>query len=461
MTIKFGTDGWRAVIADEFTFSNVRRVTQAIANYLSTPGKIVVGYDNRFLAPEFARAAAEVMAANGFQIHLSVEAVPTPVVAWGVRELRALGAIMLTASHNPPHYAGLKFIPHYAGPALPDVTSAIEEEISRVQGVVPLESLRGEIKAWQPRRDYLDYLKSLIDFSALRSCPLKAVVDSLYGAGIGYVEEFLQEAGWQVKAIHNRRDPLFGGSLPDPSARGLQELSQEVKATGSHLGLALDGDADRFGVVDADGTYFTANQVLRLLLEYLVEKRGFRGPVARTVATTHGLDRIASQWGFEVIETPVGFKYIGQALREKGCILGGEESGGLSIKGHVPEKDGILACLLVAEMRAVEGEDLKGILGRLEEKYGPLDSRRFDLQLSPAQKAKVLEKLARWEPSAIGGLAVEGKITIDGVKFLLEGGSWCLLRPSGTEPVVRLYIEAPESQVLERIRQALMAELGL
>ncbi|WP_338824607.1 Phosphoglucomutase [Moorella humiferrea] len=471
MAIKFGTDGWRAVIAEEFTFANVRLVTQAVANYLRNArgtGEVIIGYDNRFLAPEFAAAVAEVLAGNGFTVYLPERAVPTPVTAWAVKKYRALGAVMLTASHNPPVYAGFKFIPDYAGPAVPAITAAIENEIAAVTGKEKIDSIelgrarqRGLIKELDPREDYLTYLEGIIDVDAIKKARLKVVVDPLYGAGIDYLDEFLQRAGCQVHTIHNHRDPLFGGGLPDPGVNGLKDLAWQVRDTGAEVGLALDGDADRFGVVDGDGTFLTANEVLYLVLAHLLEYRRFRGPVARTVATTHNLDRLAAAHDLRVIETPVGFKYIGEALRMHQCILGGEESGGLSIRGHIPEKDGILATALVAELLAVTGRGLKNILLDLQRRYGRLVSRRLDLEVTPEVKDRILNQLPSLSPAKIGGVPVTGRLTVDGVKFLLEDGSWVLLRPSGTEPLLRLYVEAPDEGRLQLLQEDMRSILRL
>nr|WP_253260416.1 phosphoglucomutase/phosphomannomutase family protein [Moorella sp. E308F] len=471
LTIKFGTDGWRAIIAEEFTFANVRLVTQAVANYLQSEkgqGEVVIGFDNRFLAPEFAAAAAEVLTGNGFTVYLPSRAVPTPVTAWAIKKYGALGALMLTASHNPPAYSGLKFIPDYAGPAVPAITEAIEKEIAAVMAGGNIKRLelaearqRGLVKELDPREAYLEYLQGLVDVAAIKQARLKVVVDPLYGAGLDYLDEFLQRAGCQVHTLHNYRDPLFGGSLPDPSARGLSELAWQVRETGADLGLALDGDADRFGVVDGDGTYFTANEVLYLVLAHLLFHRQYRGPVARTVATTHNLDRLAAAHGLKVIETPVGFKYIGEALRKHDCILGGEESGGLSIRGHIPEKDGILATALVAELRAVQGRSLKSILADLQERHGRLVSRRLDLKVAPEVKARVLKELPDFTPAKIAGMPVTGRLAVDGVKFLLADGSWVLLRPSGTEPLLRLYVEAPDDERLHLLQEDIISALKL
>lgn len=455
-------------MADEFTFANVRTVVQAIADYLkeeTSNRQIIIGYDHRFLAENFAEAAAEVLVANGFTVLLPEKALPTPVTAYAIKLHGAAGALMFTASHNPPEYNGLKFIPAHAGPATPEITGKIEKRIAG-QPAVKRKDLatarrEGLVRALDPKESYLNHLLTLIDGETLRRARLKVVIDPLYGAGIGYLERLLESVGCEVKVIHNWRDPLFGGGLPDPSARGLKELAEGVRAEGAHLGLALDGDADRFGVVDADGSYLTANQVLFLVLAHLVEGKGLRGPVARTVATTHLLDRVARAHGLGVEETPVGFKYIGQALLHKGCILGGEESGGLSIQGHIPEKDGILATALVAEMRARYDRPLKEILAELLKRYGPSVSERLDLHVSPEVKERVLQELPRYEPEKLGGQPVTGRVTVDGVKFLLADGSWALIRPSGTEPLFRLYVEAPTSESLHQIQQEIRAAIKI
>lgn len=471
MTIKFGTDGWRAIIADEFTFNNVRRVALAIANYLQeqgTTGEVIIGFDNRFLAAEFAGAAAEVFAASGFTVYLPERSVPTPVIAWAIKQYQAAGALMFTASHNPPAYCGLKFIPDYAGPAAPAITEAIEKKIITIASRedVPrleLEKARqkGLLRGLKPQEAYLEYLQGLIEGETLKQAGLKVVVDPLYGAGIGYLEDFLRWAGCQVDTIHNYRDPLFGGYMPDPGARGLEELARRVKDTGADLGLALDGDADRFGIVDSDGTYIKANEVLYLIMAHLLQHRKFRGPVARTVATTHNLDNLAATHNLEIIETPVGFKYIAQALMEKACILGGEESGGMSIRGHIPEKDGILAAALVAELRAVQGRSLAAVLNDLQQHYGRLLSRRTDIEVTPAVKTRVLKAMPHLAPSSLAGVPVKKRLLIDGIKLILADGSWALLRPSGTEPLLRLYTEASSEDQLCLLQDEIAAMLNL
>jgi len=301
----------------------------------------------------------------------------------------------------------------------------------------------------------------LIDTESIGKAEMRVVVDPLYGAGIGFLEEMLSGLGVRVDSLHNHRDPLFGGSLPDPSAAKLETLRDTVLREGAHLGLGLDGDADRLGVIDADGTYISPNQLLSLVYYHLVTSRGWSGPVARTVATTHLVDRIAADCGQEVVETPVGFKYIGQALMEHGCIVGGEESGGLSIRGHVPEKDGILAGMLAVEMVAAHGKSLKTLLEEVGDKYGRLYSERLDVHTGADRKPRIMENLRRLEPDSLAGQPVAGRFTVDGTKLVLESGAWVLIRASGTEPVFRIYTEAGSPAEVERIQNAVRNLTGL
>ncbi|MHB1128289.1 MAG: phosphoglucomutase/phosphomannomutase family protein [Bacillota bacterium] len=471
LKIKFGTDGWRAVMAEDFTFDNVRLVTQAISGYLinkkDTGRGVVIGYDNRFLSEKFALAVGEIFTGNGISVLLAEGATPTPVIAFAVKEYGAAGAVMITASHNPPEYNGLKFIPDYAGPALPHITEAIEIELKRVinsGGVARLTlneaEQRGLVRHISPKEAYLDHLRQVVDLSAIKKAGLRVVIDPLYGAGIGYLNELLADGGC-IDTIHDHRDPLFGGVLPEPMEPILTGLAQKVQATGAQLGLAMDGDADRFGVVDHLGKFISANQVLPLVLEHLIRTRRWEGTVARSVATTHMLDTIARHHGMEVIETPVGFKYIGQALMEKNSILGGEESGGMSIRGHLPEKDGILACALVAELAAKAGGSLGLAQKELRRSYGSVTSRRLDLHVTPEIKQKVLERLLEYNPARLVGAGVVHRTTIDGLKIVLEDSSWALIRPSGTEPLFRLYTEAQGPAQMAMLEKQFRQDLGL
>jgi alpha-D-glucose phosphate-specific phosphoglucomutase len=470
--IKFGTDGWRAIIARDFTFAAVRVVAQGIANYVTSNNLnkkgIVLGYDNRFLSEDFARDCARVLVGNGIKVYMPHKAMPTPVTAFAVRLLDAGGAVMITASHNPPQYNGIKFIPIYAGPAMPDITSIIEEEVNRVLANGRLYELDLEeagqldlVKEIDIEKDYINHLLKLIQPEHFADRKLKVVIDPMYGAGIGYLDRILSELGCEVKTLNNYRDVLFGGQLPEPTAANLSALSRMVVNSEADIGLALDGDADRFGIVDNNGEFVTPNHFMYLLLDHLIKTRTFRGPVCRSAVTTHMLDRVARQNGLTVIETPVGFKYIGECLREKGCMLGGEESGGLSIFGHIPEKDGILAGLLAVEMLAVTGKRLPDISQDFSAEYGDMFSERIDIRTKPQDKDAIVEKMNTFNPRHVAGLKVTGGNDAEGKKIELEDGSWLAVRASGTEPVFRVYVETFSERMLKCIQKEILDNLGL
>lgn len=461
--IKFGTSGWRGIIAQDFTFANARLVCQGIAQYLKneglTSGGVVIGYDTRFMSEDFAAIAAEVMAGNGIKSFLGVRTIPTPVVTFAILQDHRDGGLTVTASHNPGEYNGIKFSPHWGGPAPTSITKSIEEQVHALTPEdvksLPLEQGRdnGLIADIDPLEDYLQDLATKIDVSLINQAGLKIVIDPLYGAAVGYLDRFFEEAGAQVEAIHDWRDPYFGGQRPEPSGDYLSELSEEVKATGAHLGLAVDADADRFGVVDSQGQYLEANLILSLLLDYLAETRGWNLGVARSVATTHLIDRVAALHGMPVYETKVGFKNLADYIVKGMVTMIGEEADGFSMRGHLPEKDGILACILVAEMVARKKKGLRQLQEELFSKVGAVYSRRLNLKLSPGAKAELLLKLKQ-PPKTLAGLPIVQHVTLDGHKYILADGSWICLRPSGTEPVVRLYLEAFTPEGLDRLQKA-------
>lgn len=461
--IKFGTSGWRGIIADDFTFANARLVCQGIATYLKnnnyTSRGLVIGYDTRFMSEAFAAAAAEVMAGNGLTSFLGIRDIPTPVVTFAILQGQRDGGITVTASHNPAQYNGLKFSPPQGGPAPTEVTNAIEDQIRTLNPeevkILPLAQARESslVQDLDPCEDYLQDLATKIEVSLLNRAGLKVVVDPLYGTATGYLDRFFQEAGLRVHCLHNWRDPYFGGRRPEPAAEFLTELGQEVKKTGADLGLAVDADADRFGVVDHQGQYYEANLILALLLDYLVETRGWRQGVARSVATSHLLDRVANFHGLPVYETKVGFKYLGEYISKDLVTMVGEESDGFSMRGHLPEKDGILACILVAEMVARKKKQLAELREELFAKVGPVYTRRLNLALAPEAKTRLLTRLQS-PPEAVAGKKLVDHVTLDGHKLILEDGTWLCLRPSGTEPVVRLYLEAFSPAGLEELRRA-------
>ncbi|HWP42744.1 MAG TPA: phosphoglucomutase/phosphomannomutase family protein [Blastocatellia bacterium] len=453
MTIKFGTSGWRAIIADEFTFVAVRRVTQAIANWLKANAagrEVIIGYDTRFMAEAFAAESARVMAQNGFEARLCDRPSPTPAISYAIRARRAAGAINFTASHNPPEYSGMKFSTADGAPALPEVTSSIEQEIARLderdfQAQAPTGA---PVSSLSLVEDYLSELRGKIDFRAIQQAGLQIAYDPLWGTGRGYLDRALADAGCEVTTLHDWRDVYFGGHSPEPDREYLEELRDRVVEGGYHLGLSTDGDSDRFGVLDRDGTFITPNMIITLLVDYLAESRGWTDAVARTVSTTRMIDRVAEARGIEVIETPVGFKYIGQLINEDRIAIGGEESAGLSIRSHIPEKDGILACLLAAEMVARRKASLKEMLDRIYGEVGRLVSGRIGVRLSEELQESLREKIAT-DPETIAGRRVISVNRMDGARFNLEDGTWILMRPSGTEPLVRVYAEASSERDLE------------
>jgi phosphomannomutase len=432
-------------------------VASAIAAYLIShrldKKPLIVGYDSRFLADRFAEEVVKVMEAAGIGCFLTERDTPTPVVAWEVKDREACGAVMLTASHNPPIYCGIKFIPDYAGPANEAITKEIEGQIRSPKPETPNKSQvrNPKFERFEPRERYLKYIQSFIDPVVIKKAKLKIVVDPMYGSGRGYLDKLLQELGCQVEEIHNYRDVLFGGHNPEPDQGNLAELSAKVRESQAALGLALDGDADRFGVVDEVGDFYSANQIIALLFNYLVEDRGFTGSAVRSLGTTHMLDAIAKPHNIKVHETPVGFKHIAQIMLREPVIIGGEESGGLTISGHIPEKDGILADLLVAEMVAKRGQPLSRIWEDLTKKIGLYEGRRGKVEVPEERIKKLIQGLKEAPPKDIKGIKVIEVRTFDGVKFILEDGSWLLIRPSGTEPLLRIYSESKNPGVLDKI----------
>lgn len=454
--IQFGTDGWRAGIAREYTFDNVRVVATALAAYLHKNAKnkiskgVAIGYDTRFLSDQFAGETAEVLAQHGIKVLLAERDTPTPAIAWIVRSQNLAAGVMITASHNPPRYNGFKIIAPDGSPADKDITEAVAKLLGKKAPAAKPSS----VESLDPRHSYFKQIEKMIDLNLLKKKKGSAVCDFVHGSGRGYLDHFLHECGWKVHTIREQPDPMFGGILPDPANPDCQKLLAEtVQQKRAWLGLANDPDADRFGVTDSDGTYISANQVLCLVYQHLLEYRGQRGPVARSVATTHLLDAMAEKNGEQLIETPVGFKWVGDALENQGAIVGGEESGGLSIAGHTPGKDGVLADLLIAEIRALHGKSLQEIYKNITKKYGAYYSARTDLHLQPESKDALMNHMQHETPKKIGNVKVQKVSTMDGVKLYLEDGSWLLMRPSGTEPVVRVYLEARSKKRLKELGQ--------
>jgi phosphoglucomutase len=458
MKIKFGTSGWRAIIADEFTFENVARVTHAIAQYVKSTTvkfgkpKILVGYDTRFLSREFALKAASVLMEEGISAYVTKAPTPTPAQSFYIINAGFSGGINFTASHNPAQYNGLKFSIATGASAPGEVTSRIEELINKnmqeqkafgggsiVENIPEVDALPG----------YMAHIKKFVDFKAIRRARLKIAIDPMYGAGMGYLDALLEPRALKIASIRSFPNPSFGGKSPEPKDATLDDIKALVKKKKFDLGLALDGDADRFGIIDRGGVYVDANYILCIITDYLARKWKKMKYVARSVATTGLLDRIAAHHNLKILETPVGFKHLGNALLKGDCLIAGEESSGLSVVGHIPEKDGILACLLMAEIAAKHKMSIMEMREKLFKKFGKLLFGRFNLHLkSETQKQGFLEKLKNNPPSALAGKKVTHINRKDGFKFILEGGSWMLLRPSGTEPLIRMYAEAESEGML-------------
>jgi phosphoglucomutase len=452
MNIRFGTSGWRAIIADDFTFKNVQLVTESICSYLTETNSgngqqtLIIGHDSRFMGEKFSAVAAGIAKQKGFRILLCNHPTPTPTISYAIRTEKAAGALNFTASHNPPEYQGIKFSTSDGAPALPEITRRIEEIILSTPNVA--DKAGGSIESYDARPAYLEDLKSKVRLDLIARNGGKYVYDAVWGTGRGYLDKILRDNGLEVETLHDWRDVNFGGRSPEPSEKQTGELREAVLNNGCVLGLATDGDADRFGIIDSNGEFITPNQLIALLVDYLAESRGWTLGVARSVATSHFVDKVAAARGLKLYETPVGFKFIGELINKDEIILGGEESAGLSIRGHYPEKDGILACLLAAEAVAARGKSLTEQLKELIEKVGNLESGRIGVKLTQEVAARLKEKLAQ-EPTEIGGRQIEKINRMDGVKFMFEDGSWILMRPSGTEPMVRIYAEAENKEVLE------------
>jgi phosphoglucomutase len=458
--IKFGTSGWRAIVADEFTVANIRLAVAGIAAYVKTqpgPHRVLVGRDPRFLGESFVAETARVLAGAGVTPIVISEAAPTPAISYAVRTLKTSGAINFTASHNPPEYNGIKFSTPDGAPALPEVTTQIEAAIAGLQAsdgtIAKAEPPAGGFETADVKPAFLKRLGELIDLKAIAKSGIKIVFDPFWGAGRGYSCHVLREAGVTVATVHDYRDVLFGGHAPEPDDHLLGDAKTKMKEIGAALGIATDGDADRFGIVDADGMFIQPNYVIALLFDYLVETRGWRNGVAKSVATTNLVNALADYHKVPLYETPVGFKYIGALIDEDKIAIGGEESAGLTIRGHVPEKDGVLAGLLVAEMVAVRGKSLGAQLKELFGKVGSFYPVRENFRLTPEVKAAFTEKL-KADPTELSGRKVTHVVRTDGLKLILEDGSWVCYRLSGTEPVVRAYTEARSEKDMEALKVA-------
>ena len=474
MPIHFGTDGWRAVISDTFTFSNLRSVTQAISDALlaefrdnGTPGtgarhdlSVVVGFDTRFLSDRYAMDVSRVLAANGFHVYLAQSDCPTPAISFSIPQLDAVAGIMITASHNAPRYNGIKLKASYGG-------SAPSEQCRRVEVYLNDNETRGRgpnqmdfqlaremdlIERFNPIPMYYQHLRKMIDFDAIAENPLRIVVDSMFGSGRGAIKGILQGTGCEVYEIRGDMNPGFGGVHPEPIAKHLGPLAGAISQGHGVLGLATDGDADRIGAMDERGNFVDPHKIMALSFKHLVEKRGMSGAAVRTVSTTRMIDRLAEKYGMPVHETPVGFNHIADLMMTQDVLLGGEESGGISFKGHIPEGDGVLMGLLLLEVVSSSGGSLYELVNDLLDEVGPVFYERTDLRLRrPVEKSQMTKRLAEEAPASIGGEKVSKVATTDGCKYILNDDSWLLIRPSGTEPVLRVYAEGRSPEMVKAL----------
>ena len=455
MGIRFGTDGWRGIIADDFTIDNVQVCVQAIATYLSKrngPARgLVVGYDTRFASERFARAAAEVLAANSIPVHLCQNATPTPTISFSIKQLATAGAIIITASHNPADYNGVKFRPDYAGAASDEVLVEIQANIARVEsGDIPVQRVdlsaatqSGLLRTFDPWPDYFRNIASLVHMDRIRESSLRVVVDPMYGAAMGCFPKIFAGSHVWVKEIHGEHNPAFPHlRAPEPVPENLAELRQAVVRRQAHIGLANDGDADRIALVDEWGQIVDNFEVYPLLLYYLLSTRERRGTVVKTIATSSLVDRVAEHFGIPVLMTGVGFKHIAPAMLEADALMGGEESGGYAFGEHLPERDGILAGLLVLDMLAHFRRSLSELLADLRVEFGTHHYQRQDWPFEIGLQAQVREAFRKVRPRRLAGLQVVNTWSIDGLRFDVEDGSWLLMRLSGTEPLIRVYAES-------------------
>jgi phosphomannomutase len=466
--IKFGTDGWRGVICDDFTFENVRRVAAAVAQYIRAEDKptrgLVIGYDTRFLSAEFARAAADAVAARGIRVVLADRPTPTPAVSFAVASRSAAGAIMITASHNPAPWNGIKFKAAYGGSAAPAIVKRIEAHLHRLHGSTagsgPLTKHNHRARRIATAdlvAPYLAQLKQLVHLDRIRDSGRRFVVDPMYGAGRGCLAGLFEEAGVRYHEIHGTRNPLFPGLNPEPIEPHVADLRQAVVEGGYDAGFATDGDADRVGAVDLDGAFVDSHKIFCILLKHLVEDLKLRGEVVKTFSTTQMIDKMCRKYDLPLHVTPIGFKYICELMLKRNVLIGGEESGGIGALSHLPERDGLLNSLLLSEVVAERNRTLGELVQELQQEFGPHHYGRVDLEIEKARAHRVVQRAKRFAGKRIAGLRVTGIDGMDGVKMLFGEAAWLLVRASGTENVLRLYAEAPSPEQVKELLEAMTA----
>jgi len=451
--IKFGTDGWRAVISEDFTFDNVKKVAQAVADYINKDAsglkvrdhRVVVGYDTRFLSEKYAELAACVLAANGIKTILSSSATPTPSVSFAIKDKGLIGGIMITASHNPARYNGIKYKAWYGGSAGPDITRRFESYLGKSEArYEPLHALlsKGMVSKEDIVPRHLEFVKKYVNVKLLKASRLKVLVDSMYGTGNLYISGILGGGKCRVDTIHGEYNPGFGGINPEPILPNLAELAEKTKRGGYDLGIATDGDADRLGIALPNGKLLTGHKVMTLLLLHLLEDKKMKGGVVQTLCGTFLINKICRKYGLKMYETAVGFKYICDLMLKADILIGGEETGGVAFKNSIPERDGILSGLLMLEMMAMRKKSMLDILKSVDKEYGTYEYRRLDMKYPDNKKMKLMEMLKTNPPREVLGRKVKEVNTLDGYKFICDDQSWLMLRLSGTEPILRVYAEA-------------------
>ena len=473
MAIKFGTDGWRAIIGEEYTFENVRFCSQGTALLLKQQGldkkKFLIGYDSRFSSEKFARSVAEVMSGNGIKILLSDRIVPTPVISYNIVNRNAGGGVVITASHNAADWNGYKYKPHYGGSATPEVVSLLESHIREVELTRKVDRMdfedaksKGLLEEFNPEIAYMSHIRNIIDIEMIRKSGLKVIVDSMHGAGSGYLNKLLSGVTAEILEIRSDRNPAFPGMLqPEPLDHNLANLKQAVKSQNADVGLATDGDADRLGVVDENGEFVTTLDVFALLCLHHLEVLGLRGPLVRSITMTSMVDKLGELYDVPVFDTPVGFKYLGPVMVDQDALLAGEESGGYAFQGNIPERDGILSGLMLLDMMVRTGKTVSELLIDLRQRVGPHYYCRSDIKFDPGKRVVIDDRLSTVRPSHLGGKLVSNVDDRDGLRYELQGGYWVMVRFSGTEPILRIYAEADSLKSSKQLLAEVAILLGL
>jgi alpha-D-glucose phosphate-specific phosphoglucomutase len=443
MDIKFGTDGWRGIIADNFTFENVKIAAQAIADYYNKTYRnpsLIVGYDTRFLSKEFADTVSRILSANNIKVYITNKATPTPAVSYGILLKRTNGAVVLTASHNPPDYCGIKIKGDYAGAAFPEITKSIEENLFKNE--VKTNAKPELVETIDIKQDYLKKISSYVDIKKILKSKFKVVVEPMYGVTAGYLNDIFKTSKLKVTYLHQNQDPLFNGIRPEPLKHNLLELIKTVKKTKADIGLATDGDGDRIGLVADNGDFLDAQKIIPLFMLHLIRNRGLTGKAVRTNATTILVEKIAKKYNLEVFETPIGFKYVTELMLKDDILIGGEESGGVGYKEYIPERDGLLGGLIALELLAITGKKISKLVSEMEKEFGKFEYARRDFSIPLTERERVVSFVNEFRPDNILNIPVARITTFDGVKYILKDESWVLVRASGTEPILRVYSEA-------------------